>query len=68
MRATATKHYLVMSSLERTIARLQSHNKHIKDWDANVALFHREAGFHKWKNFIPKLMLDDHLVTSQEEK
>lgn len=64
----AKKHCLVMSSLEHTIARLRSRIRHIKDGDTNTALFHREAGFRKKKNFIPRLMVEDHLVTAQEDK
>lgn len=59
---------LVLSSLERTIARLKSRIRFLKDGDANTALFHRTAGFRKRKNFIPKLIQDDVVVTGQEEK
>ena len=40
----------------------------MKDGDANTALFHGQAGFHKRKHFIPKLMCEDQVVTSQEDK
>lgn len=68
LQCTAKRHCLVMSSLERTIARLRSRIRHIKDGDANTALFHREASFRKKKNFIPHLMVDGHMVVSQEDK
>lgn len=68
LRATAKRHCLVMSSLERTMARLRSRIRHLNDGDANTALFHREAGARKKKNFIAQLMVDEHLVTSQVDK
>ena len=40
----------------------------MKDGDANTSLFHRQAGFRKRKNFIPKLLYEDQVVTGQEEK
>lgn len=57
-----------MSSLERTIARFRSHIRHIKDGDANTALFHRENGFRKKKNFRTRVMTDEHLVMAQDDK
>lgn len=68
LRGTAKRHCLVMASLDRTIARLRSRVRFLKDGDANTALFHSQAGFRKKKNFIPKLMTEDQVVTSQAEK
>ena len=53
------KHCLMLASLERIIARLRSRIRHLKEGDANTALFHRQAGFRKQKNFVPKLLRDD---------
>lgn len=54
--------------LTHTIARLRSCIRFLKDGDANTAFFHRHAGFRKHKNFIPKLMDGDQVVSSQEGK
>lgn len=59
---------LVVSSLERTIARLRSRIRFLKDGDANTALFHRHAGFRQQNNFIPKLVKDELVITNQEGK
>jgi hypothetical protein len=62
------RHCLSMSSLERTIAHLRSRIKYLKGGDTNTILFRNQAGFRKKKNFIPKLMLEERVVTSHEEK
>jgi hypothetical protein len=56
------------SSLERTIARLRSRVNFVKTEDASTAFFHAQARFRTKKNFIHKLMVDEHLITSQEAK
>jgi len=61
LRCEAKRYCLVLSSLERTVARLRSRIRFLKDGDANTALFHSQARFRKRKNFISKL-------TSQEDK
>lgn len=53
---------LVLSSLERTVARLRSCIRHLKDGDANMMLFHREAGFHHRKKHIARLLRDGEVV------
>jgi hypothetical protein len=68
MRREAKCSCLVLASLERTIARLRSRIRFLKDDDANTALFHRTAGFRKQKNFIPKLIQEDRVITDQDEK
>lgn len=40
----------------------------ILERDANTSLFHRQTGSRKRKNFIPKLLYEDQVVTDQEEK
>lgn len=57
-----------MASLEGTIACLRSQVRFLKDGDANTGLFHSQAGFREWKNFIPKLTVDEQVVTSQSDK
>ena len=68
LRRKLKKHCLVLSSFHRTIARLRSRVRYLKDRDANTAFFHKQACFRKRKNFIPKLMVDDQVVTAQEDK
>lgn len=68
LKCEAKRQCLVLASLERTIARLRSCIRFLKDGDANTSLFHRHAAFRKQKNFIPKLLNRDQVVTDQEEK
>jgi hypothetical protein len=68
LRRELKRHRLVLASLERTIARLRSRVRHLKDGDANTSFFHKQAIFRKKKKAIPKLMSGGHLVTTQEEK
>lgn len=46
------KHFLALSSLQRTIARSRSRIGWLAEGDANTALFHLHAKHRKWKNFI----------------
>ena len=62
------QHCLVLASLERTIARLWSRVRYLKEGDANTSFFHKQASFRKRKNFISKLVVGDRVVTSQEDK
>ena len=57
----------MLASLERVTAQLRSRIRYLKG-DANTTLFHRRAGFRKQKNFVPKLLQDDQVVTTQEDK
>lgn len=68
LKSELKRHCLVLASLQRTIARLISRIRILKDGNANTALFHRQAGFRKRKKFIPKLVEADRVVTSQEDK
>lgn len=68
LRKQLKKHCLHMASLERTIARLRSRVKHLKEGDANTSYFHKQAAYRKQKNFIARLMDGDLVVTSQEDK
>ncbi|KAL6615247.1 hypothetical protein ACP70R_037517 [Stipagrostis hirtigluma subsp. patula] len=68
LRRELKRHCLVVASLERTVTRLRSRIRHLKDGDANTSFFHGQAGFRKRKNFIGKLVQDDNIVTSQSEK
>ena len=68
LRSKLKKHCLVLASLERTIARLRSRVRYLKEGDANTSFFHKQASFRKKKNFIPKLFTDGRVVTTQEEK
>lgn len=68
LRRELKRHCLVLASLERTIARLRSRVKNLKDGDANTSFFQIQARFRKKKNTIAKLQVGDQVVTSQEEK
>lgn len=61
-------HCLVLSSLERTIARLRSGIRYLKDGDTNTSFFHSQARCRRRKNTITKLQVGDQIVTSHEEK
>jgi hypothetical protein len=54
--------------VQRTIARVRSRIGWIKDGDANTTLFHSFARHRKRKNFISKLISDDLVLTSHEDK
>jgi hypothetical protein len=56
------QHCLVLASLERTVARLRSRIKYLKEGDANTSIFHMQARYRKKTNLIHKL------VTSHEQK
>lgn len=62
------KHSLVLSSLQRTIARSRSRISRLKDGDANTNLFHLHSRHHKRKNFVAKIMDGEHILTSHDEK
>lgn len=68
LRCMLKKHSLALSSLLRTMARSRSRIDWLKDGDANTTLFHLQARHRKRKNFIPKLVVGDSILTSQEEK
>jgi hypothetical protein len=59
---------LCLSSFERTMARLRSQVRFLKEGDANTSFFHKQAAHRKRKNFIPKLLEGDMVATSQEDK
>ena len=68
LRCKLKQHYLFLASLERTIARLRSRVRYLKEGDANTAFFHKQASFRKRKNFISKLMEGDRVAINQEDK
>lgn len=59
---------LKLASFERTIARLRSRVRYLKDGDANASFFHKQAAFRRRKNSISKLIDGDQVATSQEDK
>jgi hypothetical protein len=63
LRRELKRHCLVLASLERTIVKLRSRVRHLKDGDANTSFFHKQAIFRK-KKAISKLMSSGHLVTT----
>ena len=50
------------------MARLRSRIGWLKDGDANTALFHSQARYRKRKNFISKLVSEDQVLTSHNDK
>ena len=68
LRRKLKQHCLTLASLERTIARLRSRVRHLKEGDANTAFFHKQASFRKKKNFIAKLVVEDQVFTAQQDK
>lgn len=62
------RHCLVLSSLERTVARLRSRIRYLKDGDANTALFRSQARFKKQKNYISKVIHNDGMAITQKDK
>ena len=50
---------LKLASLERTVARLRSRVRYLKEGDANTSFFHKQAAFRKRKIFISKLIDGD---------
>jgi len=54
LRCKLKKHCLVLASLERTIARLRSRIRYLKENDANTSFFHKQAGFRKHKKLHSK--------------
>jgi hypothetical protein len=41
---------------------------YLQEGDANTSFFHQQARYRKKKNFIAKFQVEEHIVTSQEEK
>lgn len=62
------RHSLVLSSLERTVARLRCLIQFHKEGDANTTFFHSQARFRKRKNYISKVVYEDIVATSQHDK
>uniref|UniRef100_A0A0A9D8Y1 Reverse transcriptase domain-containing protein n=1 Tax=Arundo donax TaxID=35708 RepID=A0A0A9D8Y1_ARUDO len=61
-------HCLGLASLECTIARLRSRVLYLCEGDVNTSFFHQQARYRKKKNFVPKLKVEDRVVTNQEDK
>jgi hypothetical protein len=68
LRRELKRHCLRLALFERTIARLRSRVRYLKEGDENTSFFHKQAAFRKRKNFIPKLMDGDRVATPQEDK
>jgi hypothetical protein len=67
LRRELKRHCLSLASFERTIARLRSQIRYLKDGDANT-IFHKQAAFRNRKYYIPKLIDGDRVATTQEDK
>jgi hypothetical protein len=59
------QHCFVYASIERTITRLRSRIKYLKEGDANTKFFHMQARFRKKRNFISKLEEEGRVVANQ---
>jgi hypothetical protein len=62
------KHTLALASLKRTITRLNSPISWLREGDANTKLFHLQSHHCKPKNFIAKLVSEDHIFTNHDDK
>jgi hypothetical protein len=58
---------LGLVSLERTMVRLRSRLRWIKDGDANTSYFQQRARYRK-KNSMAKLKVEERLVFDQNER
>jgi hypothetical protein len=67
LRRSLKHHSLALASLERIVARVRSGLHWLKEGDANTAYFHHHAR-HRKKNFIGKLMVDNRVISEQQEK
>jgi hypothetical protein len=68
LKRSLIRHCLALASLERTVARLRSRIRYLREGDANTSFFHMQARYRKKKNFISKLLVGDHVATSHEQK
>ena len=68
LRRELKRHCLVLSSLERTIARLRFCVRYFKEGDANTSFFYKQASYRQRKNFIAKLKEGERIVTTQHDK
>lgn len=59
---------MALASLKRTMAHLCSRISWLKDGDPNTRLFHMQAGHQKRKNDIGKLIAEEQICTSHEDK
>jgi hypothetical protein len=62
------KQALLLSSFKRTIARLKARISWLKYGDANTKLFHLHAHHLKRKNFVARLVDEEQILTSHEDK
>jgi hypothetical protein len=61
------QHCFVYAYMERTIARLRSRIKYLKEGDANTKFFHMQARFRKKRNFISYLEEEGRVVSNHED-
>ena len=62
------QHCLALASLDRTVARLRSRVRYLKEGDANTFFFHLQACYRKKRNFISSLTVGGWVATSHEQK
>lgn len=68
LRRQLKQHTLALASPHRTIMRSRSRLEWLAEGDANTDYFHSHARFRKQKNYIAKLQVGKHIITSHEEK
>uniref|UniRef100_A0A453STB6 Reverse transcriptase domain-containing protein n=1 Tax=Aegilops tauschii subsp. strangulata TaxID=200361 RepID=A0A453STB6_AEGTS len=59
--------YLGLASLERSIARQRAHLATLKDGDANTSFYHRQCSYRRQKNTVHSLVVDEEIITDQED-
>jgi hypothetical protein len=58
---------LASASLDQTIARQWARLNHLKDGDANTSFYHHQCTYHRHKNLIYNITMDDRVLIEHKE-